>query len=81
MDAAGRLQAARSSLEAAVKYCGAIRVCARWRISLVQCQPLVCLLDAVVMEFVVHQPRPQGVCQVALHVFWKLARVNGQGSE
>ena len=42
-----------------------------------QRQPLLRLLDAVVMKLVVHLPPAQRFEQIASHSIWKLAVVNG----
>ena len=54
----------------------AIGIIPSWRICLVQCEPFLRLLDAVVMELVVHAPRAQRFQQVTPDSFGKLAAVN-----
>jgi hypothetical protein len=55
----------------------AVRIRARWGKGLVQRQPLLRLLDAIVMELVVHPARAQRLEQIAPHILRKLAGVNG----
>ena len=64
------------SLESLSVNSPAISIVARWRIRLVQCEPFLGLLDAVVMELVVHPPRAQRLQQIAPDLFRKLAGVN-----
>ena len=54
----------------------AIRVVPRRRVSLMQRQPFLRLLDAVVVELVVHAPRAERFQQITTDSFWKLASVN-----
>ena len=63
--------------EAAIVRGGAVRIRARGRIGLVQRQPLLRLLDAVVVELVVHPAGAQRFEQIAPHVLGKLAGVDG----
>ena len=63
--------------EAAIIGGGAVRIRARRGEGLVQRQPLLGLLDAVVVELVVHPARAQRLEQIAPHVLRKLAGVDG----
>ena len=55
----------------------AIGVVARWRVCLVQREPFLGLLDAIVVKLVIHLSRTQRLQQIAAHSFRKLAGVNG----
>ena len=71
-----RLELRRRRLETFLVYGPTIRVVTRWRILLVQCEPFSGLLDAVVVELVVHAPRAERFQQIAPDFFRKLAGVN-----
>src|SRR5262249_33665457 len=80
MHAAG-LYEAGSRFETVVMDGCAIRVRSRRGIGLVQRQPLVRLLDAVVMKFVVYLTLAQGFDEVSLDVFGELTRMDSQVGE
>ena len=71
------VNARRDRGEAAVVSGGAVRIRARGGEGLVQRQPLLGLLDAVVVELVVHPARAQRLQQIAPHILRELAGVNG----
>ena len=68
--------ARRHRREAPIVRGGAVGIRARGGKGLVQRQPLLGLLDAVVMELVVHLARAQRLQQIAPHILRELAGVN-----
>lgn len=57
----------------------AIGIIPRRRIRLMQRQPLVRLLDRVVVKLVVYPPRAQGFEQITMNIPGKLGSMNGDG--
>src|SRR5947208_5062375 len=70
------LQLLAGGLKRSIVSPSAIGVRARWGVSLMQGQPFLGLLDAIVMKLVVHLPGTQRFQQIVSDLVRKLARVN-----